>query len=83
MLAALGRSSIRRSKAIRRVAHHIRQKDNLQFPNSAQLPTIIVKNATNPIFRIIDESNGETIYTFRIKGNSMPQLSLIITPPTL
>ncbi len=46
----------------------IRQKDNLQFPNSARLPTIIVKNATNPIFRIIDESNEETIYTFRIKG---------------
>ena len=47
----------------------IRQKDNLQFPDAARLPTIIVKNATNPVLTIIDESIEETLYTLRIKGN--------------
>ena len=47
----------------------VRQKDNLQFPDQAHLPTLIVKNSVNPVLQVIDESNNETLYTVRIKGN--------------
>ena len=34
----------------------------------AYLPTLKVKGLEDPVIQIIDESDGQTVYTLRIKG---------------
>lgn len=48
----------------------IRQQDNYARQAVAYLPTIEVTGTTNPVVQVIDESNGEIVYTLRIKGTS-------------
>jgi len=48
----------------------IQQTDNYARKAVAYLPTIEVQGMTNPIVQIIDESNGEIVYTLRINGTS-------------
>lgn len=36
----------------------------------AYLPTIKVTGAKNPVVQVVHESNGEVVYTLRIKGDS-------------
>jgi hypothetical protein len=47
----------------------VRQRDNLKFPEQAHLPTIIIKNAANPVLQVVAEQDGRVLYTLRIKGN--------------
>lgn len=47
----------------------VRQLDNYGRKAVAYLPTLKVRGMTNPIVQIIDEKNGETVYTLRIRGN--------------
>jgi hypothetical protein len=48
----------------------ISQEDNYARKAVAYLPMLKFSNAINPIVQVIDESNGEIVYTLRIKGNS-------------
>jgi len=48
----------------------INQTDNDGREAIAYLPTLKIKGQCNPVIQVIDESNDETIYTIRIKGNS-------------
>jgi len=48
----------------------ITQEQNYGRKAVAYLPTLNVKGMVDPIVQIIDESNGETVYTIRIKGTS-------------
>jgi hypothetical protein len=48
----------------------IQQTGNYARKAVAYLPTIEVQGMTNPIVQIIDESNGEIVYTLRINGTS-------------
>ena len=49
----------------------ISQQDNYARKAVAFLPTIEVQGSTNPVIQIIDESNGEIVYTLRINGTSL------------
>lgn len=48
----------------------IKQTDNYARKAVAYLPTIEVQGMTNPVVQVIDESNGEIVYTLRINGTS-------------
>jgi len=48
----------------------IKQEDNYGRKAVAYLPTINVTGMVDPIVQVIDESNGETIYTICAKGTS-------------
>ena len=48
----------------------IQQTDNYARKAVAYLPTIEVQGITNPVVQVIDESNGEIVYTLRINGTS-------------
>ncbi|MCK5000964.1 MAG: alkaline phosphatase D family protein [Anaerohalosphaera sp.] len=48
----------------------ISQTDNYARKAVAWLPTLKFKGVENPVVQIIDESNGEIVYTLRIKGNT-------------
>ncbi len=48
----------------------INQQDNYSRKPVAYLPTIQVEGVTNPVVQVIDESNGEIVYTLRINGTS-------------
>jgi len=48
----------------------ISQSDNYGRKAVAWLPTLKVSGSDNPVVQIIRESDGETVYTIRIKGNS-------------
>ncbi|MHC4499780.1 MAG: hypothetical protein ACYS21_11785 [Planctomycetota bacterium] len=48
----------------------IRQQDNYARRPVAYLPTIEVAGMTNPVVQVIDESDGEILYTLRISGAS-------------
>jgi hypothetical protein len=47
----------------------IRQEDNYARKATAYLPTIQVSGMTDPVVQVIDESDGEIVYTLRIKGS--------------
>ena len=49
----------------------IRQQDNYGRKAVAYLPTVKVNGMTDPIVQVIDEANGEIVYTIRIKGTSL------------
>jgi alkaline phosphatase D len=42
--------------------------DNYARKPTAHLPTLRVSGTTNPLFRVVDESNGELVYALRVKG---------------
>ena len=46
----------------------IRQQDNYGRDAVAWLPRVVVRGAVNPVIQVIDEKNGEMVYTLRIKG---------------
>jgi len=46
----------------------INQADNYGRKAVAFLPTLEVKGMRDPVVQIVDESNGEIVYTLRIKG---------------
>jgi len=48
----------------------IKQTDNYRRKAVAYLPTIKVRGMTDPVVQVVDESNGEIVYTLRIKGTS-------------
>jgi len=48
----------------------IKQQDNYGRKAVAYLPTIKVSGMTDPVVQVIDEANGEIVYTLRIKGSS-------------
>jgi phosphodiesterase/alkaline phosphatase D-like protein len=48
----------------------IQQTDNYARKTVAYLPTIEVEGMTNPVVQLIDESDGEIVYTLRINGTS-------------
>lgn len=48
----------------------INQIDNYGRKALAYLPTLKFKGLKNPVVQIIDEANGEIVYTLRIKGNT-------------
>ncbi|MEA2062347.1 MAG: twin-arginine translocation pathway signal protein, partial [Gemmatimonadota bacterium] len=48
----------------------IDQTDNYNRKPAAWLPTIEVTGMSDPVVRVIDESNGEILYTLRIRGTS-------------
>jgi hypothetical protein len=48
----------------------INQQDNYSRKPVAFLPTIEVQGMMNPVVQVIDESNGEIVYTLRINGTS-------------
>jgi hypothetical protein len=48
----------------------INQQDNYSRKPVAYLPTIAVEGMTDPVVQLIDESNGEIVYTLRISGTS-------------
>jgi len=49
----------------------IRQQDNYGRKAVAYLPTIKVNGMTDPVVQVIDEADGEIVYTIRIKGTSL------------
>ncbi|MFV1966138.1 MAG: hypothetical protein ACC628_11990 [Pirellulaceae bacterium] len=46
----------------------IDQQDNYGRKAKACLPTLVIKGQTNPVVKVIDESDGEWIYALRING---------------
>ncbi len=44
-------------------------EDNYGRRASYYLPTIEVSGMTGPVVQVIDESDGEIVYTLRIRGN--------------
>ncbi len=48
----------------------IPMEDNYGRVAKAWLPTLVVEGIADPVVQVIDESNGETIYTIRAKGTS-------------
>ncbi len=48
----------------------IKQTDNYGRKAAAYLPTLQIKGQKNPVVQVIDESNGEVVYTLRIRGTS-------------
>ena len=54
----------------------IRQTDNDGRRAAAYLPTLNVTGLEDPVVQVVDESNGEIVYTLRIKGHtSAPRCS--------
>ncbi|MHC4544635.1 MAG: metallophosphoesterase family protein [Planctomycetota bacterium] len=49
----------------------IKQQDNYGRKAVAYLPTIKVNGMTNPVVQVIDEADGEIVYTIRIEGTSL------------
>jgi len=49
----------------------IKQQDNYGRKAVAYLPTIKVDGMKDPVVQVIDESDGEIVYTIRIKGTSL------------
>ena len=47
----------------------LRQTDNYARKARAWLPTLTVRGAAKVVVQIIDEVNGEVVYTLRIRGN--------------
>ena len=45
-------------------------EDNYGRKAAAYLPTIEVSGMTDPVVRVIDETDGDIVYTLRIRGNS-------------
>lgn len=45
-------------------------EDNYSRPAAAWLPRLQVAGLNNPVVQVIDESNGEIVYTLRIRGTS-------------
>jgi hypothetical protein len=48
----------------------IDQQDNYSRKALAYLPTLKVRGTTDPVVQVIDEADGEIVYTLRIKGKS-------------
>ena len=48
----------------------IDMEDNYARAARAHLPTLRVTGMTDPVVQVIDESNGEIVYTLRIRGRS-------------
>lgn len=48
----------------------ISQQDNYARKAVAYLPTLKVSGMTDPVVQVIDQADGEILYTLRIKGNS-------------
>jgi hypothetical protein len=48
----------------------ITQQDNYGRKAKAYLPTLKMNGITNPVVQIIDEADGQTVYTLRISGNT-------------
>lgn len=48
----------------------VRQQDNYGREAVAHLPLIQVSGAVDPVIQVIDEANGEVVYTLRIKGQA-------------
>jgi len=48
----------------------IDQADNYGRKAAAYLPTVEVSGMNDPVAQVIDESNGEIVYTLRIKGKA-------------
>ncbi len=46
----------------------IRQEDNYSRKPLAYLPTLDFAGASNPVVQVIDESDGEVVYTLRVLG---------------
>jgi hypothetical protein len=46
----------------------IRQEDNYGRRALAWLPELVIQGQTDPVVQVIDEQNGEVVYTIRIKG---------------
>ncbi len=47
----------------------IRQQDNYGRRALAWLPELVIKEQNDPVVQVVDESNGEVVYTLRIKGD--------------
>ena len=48
----------------------IRQQDNYGRAAAAYLPTLKVSRMKDPVVQVIDQADGEIVYTLRIKGSS-------------
>lgn len=48
----------------------VRQEENYGRKASAFLPTLKIKGETDSVVQVIDEANGEVVYTLRIKGRT-------------
>ncbi len=48
----------------------IQQTDNDGRRAAAYLPTLNVTGLEDPVVQVVDESNGEIVYTLRIKGHT-------------
>ena len=48
----------------------IKQQDNYAREAVAYLPTLRVSGMTDPVVQVIDQANGEIVYTLRINGKS-------------
>jgi hypothetical protein len=48
----------------------IRQEDNYARKPTSYLPTIEVRGMTDPVVQVVDELDGEIVYTLRIQGAS-------------
>jgi alkaline phosphatase D len=48
----------------------IKQTDNYGRKAVAYLPTLNISGLTDPVVQIVDESDGQIVYTLRIKGSS-------------
>ncbi|MFQ6130528.1 MAG: alkaline phosphatase D family protein [Armatimonadota bacterium] len=48
----------------------IAQEDNYGRKASAYLPTILAPGEANPLVQVIDQADGEVVYTLRIRGSS-------------
>jgi phosphodiesterase/alkaline phosphatase D-like protein len=61
----------------------IQQIDNYARKAAAYLPTIEVQGMKNPVIQVIDESNGEIVYTLRINGTSFKPMIFKIEEYTI
>lgn len=48
----------------------VRQIDNYSRPAQAHLPEVQVTGLVDPVIQVVDEANGEIVYTLRIRGES-------------
>jgi len=48
----------------------VRQEDNYGREAAAYLPRLVMSGVVNPVVQVIDEKDGETVYTLRIRGRS-------------
>jgi hypothetical protein len=49
----------------------VKQEDNYGRKALAWLPEVQVRGETNPVVQIVDEADGEVVYTLRIRGTSL------------